>query len=671
MAISTANTVIAPDFTDTVNQTFFIEPQSGPQDPVTYLDRFPETVYNKAPDSTLVSIMYALLGPAGMGALLQNYLLARLDIEANGLSTFDLDELYANPFSFSRIAQETYENDPTGLLSNAQWEKIREADASYRNRAIDYLKAVRAGGTLQGITLAAKSGLNRPVEVVENYRALYDNFSDRPLGLEFLGLTRSTEEVIVLPRQNRPQSSAQIVTFVGTAVKGTFTISLPMGSETNSTTGELAYNATNNTVQLALETLPIIGPNNVVVTGGPFPAQSMEIAFTGDLADTPIPDLLVLPTPEGGNAMLDINGKLVNVLLEDKQVGVSADGEEAAISPADWHYATIAINNIKPVTTIVTPGKAPGVTQRQIANNIFSGSSFTEVLRYVTGSTAVQWPPLDTTHWIESAKEHEAPVAQFGQQSKYSSFHNIANAVAYTESALEDPEYETSSWASVQFEYTDEHIGPYSIVQKALFPFLAPYTDPSYVFAAALSEANPPEPLTIQSVVNGNDSAVGLIDGIYPTDYQSLPGVPKITTTNSFWSSTERPEGDDYLELDLGTVQTVNYISFEGSSKPYDIDVAYDLLDMAPKRRFQEVTFRNQTEAPSILNLGYNAANQNPWTSVTLNFTTSLGTPIFTRFIRLKFSRRLGGQTPFKNPDGTLIPYSIEVRNLRIGRNIS
>jgi hypothetical protein len=40
-------TVATPDISSVVNQQYFIEPLGGPQHPQNYLDRFPETLYDK------------------------------------------------------------------------------------------------------------------------------------------------------------------------------------------------------------------------------------------------------------------------------------------------------------------------------------------------------------------------------------------------------------------------------------------------------------------------------------------------------------------------------------------------------------------------------------------------------------------------------------------------
>lgn len=646
-------TVETPDITTVINQQVFIEPLGGPKHPISYLDAFPETLYNKSLDSNLVALMYTLLGPAGIGTLKQNFLEARLNLEANGLRTTELDAFYAEPFSFARLAFETYTDDTEGLLSNQQWEQIQESDSSYKNRAINYLKAVRAGGTVLGIALAAKSALNRSVEIVENYHALYDGFSDDPLGLDFIGLTKSTEEAILLPRQEHPQSAQQTISIEeGNALEGTFKLTMPLGPgrkgneeiQNTTTTFALPFDIDFEELTLALEALPVIGERNVSVTGGPFPGNPLVISFTNELADLAMPQFLVTQ-----NSLADNESHLIEIEVTVDQVGVSADGEEAVIPIEDWYFAQDAIDNIKPVTCILTPGKAPGLTKRQIPNATFADSEFIEVLRYVTGKRGLPWPPVSSTTWIEPGVENEAPVAINGQHANYVNFHNVAAAVAYTETGAEHLEELEN--------YKDEHIGPYSAAQQAQYPFLATFQNPREEFKAIDAAVNPPEPLTTK---------VGpepLVNYVYPAVYQNLAqiaGAP--SETAPFWSSLERLTGSDFLEIDLGSVQAVNFLSFESSQKPFKISVTYDLLDAAPERRFIPVTLANEREAPSTQSTSYEAKNINQWSLITMNIGTSLNSMIYTRFIRFQFSRPQEG-LPF--------PYSAEVRNLRIGRNVA
>lgn len=762
------STVAPPTFTDSVNQKFFIEAQGGAGNSSSYLDTFPSAVYTKAIDSSLVKFLYALLGPVGVGFLRQEYLAARLQFEDAGLSDVDLDGLYGNPFAFARLAEETYELDASAaLLPSDQRQRIIANDASYRNRAIDYLKAIRAGGTKQGIALAAKSGLNRPVEVIENYRVLYDNHSDAPLGLPALGTTTQINEVVVLPRQDRPMSAQQTLSLIGPVSSGWFSLTYPSGPnlqtlKVTATSGSpivtvpsvaslppgasivipglpvvvaqvgaivsptqvslvhpaisigtaadppgnnagtpgqpynipftgsrtafvgyaqttaLPYNATASQVQSALSSLPALGPN-VKCFGGPLPSYPIEVQFTNALADTEVLTLLPNVGPDVGIAaagtgipqqLVDTLGSplTVGALITPDTVGVSADGEVASIGPADAHAMQSAMDNIRPVTAFVTTAASPGLTTRQPANTIFGGSSYTEVLRYATGSSQVMWPQLDALHWIEQGKEHEAPRPSGDLAHHYINFHNLASAISYTEEALEDPNYESGSGATpLWVTYYNAHIGSFNSAQATLYPFLAAFTSPDHQFGTSDALAATPEVLGITDSVDG----VGIVNSIYPKDYLSLPGINlSLGGGNRFFATMERSSGVDYLEIDLGTPQAVNYLYFEATRKPFVIDVAYDTYDQAPKRHFIPATILSSEYAPSITNLTYDASATNPWERVEIHCTNALSRVIFTRFIRLGFTRT-PGNSPLAPTGNQVIPYSIEIRNVRVGRNVS
>lgn len=655
-------TTSTPTFTGVVNREFFIEPLGGPRNPQSYLDHFPPQIFTHDINSNLVSLLYALLGPAGIGSVRKDYLLSRLAIEANGLHTASLDEFYGSPLGFGRLIEESYDFVPQGLLTTQQWEQIQTSDASYRNRSIDFLKAVRAGGTVLGLTMAAKSGLNRPAEVIENYQILFDHYSDDPLGYEYRGATLSTEEVIVVPRQDVPTSSQQTVIISKEPNKGTFTLEVPIGATANSRTGNIAYNAIAFDVQSALEALPVIGKGNVRVTGGPAPQHPFVISFTGTLADRPLP--VIIPTPDAGMTNAETERAIITV--EVNRVGISADGETSSISSQDWYYANLAMEQIKPVTTILTPDKGPGLIKRQVPTLAHADNkqTFTQVLRFVTGLNTVHWPDTDSTQWIRAGLEKEAPLAQHAQRQHYSNFHNIAHASAYTDAALLDPEYETSKWPQRFPIYRSEQVGSFNKFERLIYPFLEGLGE-SVKFDASLSSAVPPNPPTIQTVVEDK----GLINGIYPTEYQGLSGVTSIAVTNNFWSSLERVSGTDYLEIDLGSVQAVNLLSLQLVDKPLDISVHYDVLDNGPARKFIPVMLADRTSTPSVTSVGFTIGS-NPWQSCPIYFTNSLGNQIFTRYLRIGFTRRLGEGNPFILGNGTQIPYSIQVKSLRVGRDL-
>jgi hypothetical protein len=649
-----ALTITAPDLTAYVDQRFFIEPLGGPQHPQNYLDRFPDEVYNKSPDSRLTKLMYVLLGPAGGGWIRKNYLQARLLLEDHGLQLGSLEDFYGDPLSFGRILDEVYDEDPGGLIPRDKWQEIQARDARYRNRAIDYLHGARMGTTLAGLTLVAKAGLGHDVEIIENYRYFYDQWSDDPLGLPRFGQTTSLQEFVILPRQLLPQQAVQTLTIKGAPTGGTFVIGYG-GQQTVA----LAYNAANDTVQQALWNLSNINNGDVVVEGGPLPNTPIRIRFTGKLQYAKVPQLWTTNALTGGTNPF--------IVVEMTQEGYDAVDEIAYIAPTDQHGLQVAIDHIRPVASIVSVAPARGITSRTLWQNVFAGSEYAEVVRYVTGNNGVPWPARDTTHWIEASVEHEGPRLLDDLKHHYQGFHNIASASAYTEAALADPGYGADLAALTAYKST--HIGPYSAYQRALYPVLD--DNPSFDFehASVRALADYAEPLQVSSVADTTGGPAPFINGIYPVDYQGLPNVPQIVAdATKYWGSLERGAGTEYLEIDLGRVQAVNFIAFEATKKPFDFDVTFDLLDQAPARDF--VPVRLDPSQPSITGVGYGLTAQNPWQYCELHFGNRYGRTIFTRFLRLGFTRRVDPTSPFLQPDGTVIPFSIEIRNLRVGRNV-
>lgn len=642
-------TTTTPDYTGVVDQRFFMAPLGGPQHPISYLDRFPEELYNKTIDSHLVRLMYALLGPAGVGWLRKNYLETRLKLEDYGVELTDLDKFYGDPVKFGRILEEIYEDDPSGTLSPEAWEKIRAKDAKYRNRALDYVAGARAGGTPLGMRLVARSGLGHEVEIFERYKYLYDQLTDDQIGMPNLGYTTSTEEMVVLPRREVPQNEIQTITFVGEPTGGNFTIAFPLGDALTNTTAALAHDASNVAVQLALEALSSIDKGDIDVTGGPLPSKSIQIRFTGNLAYKDLPQLTIDSTTLTG-------GTAVASYVQTTLSGVDNTNEVVAIPPRDRHYLVSALGRIKPVTTLVTYENASGKTNRQTWNTVFASSEQNEVVRYVTGLSGVTWP---SDGWVETGVENKAPRGPSDLMHHYQGFHDIAAAFAYTELTSNDSVVSTTD--------PNEHMGQYTQLQSALYPLLG-LEGSVGSNVADKAPADYAQPLTISNVTK-ETTPVPLINGIYPQNYQTLQGVKEIKyKDDQFWGSTERTEGVDYLEIDLGATRAVNYIYFEATQKPYDIEVEYDLLDQAPSRRW--VTASVIKDLPSITRLDYQIAATNPWKPVTIwieNFSQSM---VYTRFIRLKFTRRNEPESPFTNADGTYNQYSIEVKNLRVGRNV-
>lgn len=192
-----------PTITQTLTNTPVVEPLDGPSTVDDVMDRFPEEVYQQGRDTHLYRFLTALAGDAGVGYIKAQAYAARLLVEAEFLNFQVLDQFYAAQFTFHRLRSETY---PAGLdpssasLTPSQWDSIQLADQSYRQRVAEFFTAIRLGNTPKGMAIMSQAGCGVECEIVENYKWVYDQMSDDPLGLDIEGTTASTQEFIVVPR---------------------------------------------------------------------------------------------------------------------------------------------------------------------------------------------------------------------------------------------------------------------------------------------------------------------------------------------------------------------------------------------------------------------------------------------------------------------------------------
>ncbi|WP_028058412.1 DUF7297 family protein [Candidatus Solirubrobacter pratensis] len=651
----------APQISAVIPQQFIVEALGGAENPVGLLNRFPDGLYHKSPESHLLRFIYALLGPSGVGSLSDNYLKARLKLEEMGLELFDLDAFFGNPLGFGRILEEEYDTaDAADSDARAQ---ITARDAAYRSRALDFLGGARLGNSPQGMQLVARAGLGHDVEIVENYKYLYDVHTDRPVGFRSFGKTVSTEEMIVIPRQEISTSEVQEIKIVGGPTSGAIIFSYNGRITSNVTRRNVPWNAPAISswdltdpenpaldtlgVQEALEAIPDIGEGNVRVTGGPGPDIPWTVTFQGKLArqDT-LPLTVESKTLSGG-----LNPAVVIKTLHG---GVDATEEVVDIPPRDLYHLQQALDRIKPVTMIPTVSSGSGTRQRQAPLTDFASSEFTEVLRFVNGLHAVPWP---SSGWIEGGKEKQAPRAYGSDAQHYRGFHDVVSTVAYGQAALDDANYEADRTSTAL--YVSEHIGPFGPDQRAIYPMLGADAGIRYTSDRALADY-PEQPIM---------GAGGLVNGIYDASYASLPGTRQIIYKDEqYWSSVERIAGAEYLELDLGTVQVVNFIGFETLTKPMQIEVAVDILDQHPRRKFVSVSPVGGIDYPDQV-----SASASGWTYLEFNFSDVRGEPFYTRFVRIKLDRVVTPTRPFLLNPVTRVsaPWSVEVRNLRLGRNVS
>jgi hypothetical protein len=92
-------------------------------------------------------------------------------------------------------------------------------------------------------------------------------------------------------------NDVQTVTITGAPTGGTFTLTY-----NSSTTAAIAFNAAAGNVQLALSTLPGVGTNNVLVTGGPGPSTAFTVTFLNVLGNNPIGVMTAAGSFTGGSS---------------------------------------------------------------------------------------------------------------------------------------------------------------------------------------------------------------------------------------------------------------------------------------------------------------------------------------------------------------------------------
>jgi len=256
-------------------------------------------------------------------------------------------------------------------------------------------------------------------------------------------------------------------------------------------------------------------------------------------------------------------------------------------------------------------------------------------------------------------------------QQHYTSFHTPAATYGYASSTLSDPDYLINIGTALLnnlSQYISMHIGVFNNdFLKATFSRNVANKS-SGVFTVtdagrALAHFAEIPIITTQSDYSGTP----LVNGIYPVGDKLQPVLQNVLNyknKDDFWASTERLAGEsDYLEIDLGKPMAINFLSFQACKAPIDIEISYDEVS-GSTRSFTTVT--PETLFPFHNALYYSSDQKgNPWESLAYNFTDYAGDLIFTRYIRIKFTRRADQFLP-----NATTPWPVLIKNLRLGRNV-
>lgn len=132
-----------------------------------WLDSFPDEIYDLRDTSHIVRILDAMCGDPGVGGARKRMMLKRMQTQLSVTQMSDLDSLYGNVFNLPRLDREKYSYNADDLMTSDMIDDIRVKDAMYRARIWKYMRAFGYGGTAEGVRLAAESACGVPCQIVD------------------------------------------------------------------------------------------------------------------------------------------------------------------------------------------------------------------------------------------------------------------------------------------------------------------------------------------------------------------------------------------------------------------------------------------------------------------------------------------------------------------------
>lgn len=144
---------------------------------------FSDDVFDKTPTSHMRHLLEAIAGPAGFGELLRQSVEDWLD---GGVETAWLgfvDRLFAQIYGLPRIWDETVAFDPTdALVTTDEYDQVLIAEAWYKARFVDLMRAMNCGGTVKGFKYAVRAITFGECDLYETWRYAAHDFEVGRLG---------------------------------------------------------------------------------------------------------------------------------------------------------------------------------------------------------------------------------------------------------------------------------------------------------------------------------------------------------------------------------------------------------------------------------------------------------------------------------------------------------
>ncbi len=537
-----------------------IEPLAGPVNIDKLMDRFPEQVYTRSKDSHLYRFLMAFCGETGMGRLRRAALLARLKNEAGLLNFNDIDSFYGSVLDFKRLKREIYTYDPASqALEKEVWDKIHSQDNSYRKRVVQYLQSTRYGNAPRGIELAAESAAGIDVEVIENYRALFDRLTPDPLGIQLVGNTDLYEEFVIIPQaiENRYNVSQDLtLRFTGTVTGGSVTLlyaDVPAliqygdSAETVRSSILAAYGEFLRAYEIIVDS-----NGNVIIVDEAVSPQffSQEHVGVEKVSDTEYVITINDPnvniynftvesdlTGTNAEAVLDFpinenfyiakfsgpNPRYINAIRRVPPLPITDDiapwkaGNVILIEPEIERNIVKVVDKVRPVHTVMTVKAQPQTNIKVATNRVQASSERVNINRFVTGKSDIDWPtPGDPDHGTfiygkyvvddEGQQsiisvEREATTLAYGARAVPVIYHTIDAVAAYTNLATGHPDYNTERFFGgsdpIYQRFRSLTFAPYGVYMQQRFPSLMSLIDEDDTFFEYYALAKPNTPFIL------------------------------------------------------------------------------------------------------------------------------------------------------------------------------
>lgn len=477
--------------------TPLIEPLGGFPTVDDIMDRFPDEVYDTGKDSHLYRFMQALCGDVGAGQLKKQSYVSRLKDEAVGRVFSEIDTNYSS-LRFPRLSFEFPEGfsasgqiDPaSSVLTKEEWDAIELGDESYTHRIMKFLESTRLGNSPAGMADAAEAGSGVVCDIWETYRSVFANLHDEayePSGgysLPFIGLTKGTGEFVIMPHVEDENGWRDGDSPVTAAWNASPADDYPQWAGTH------AY---------------IEGDIVIPIT---VPDPDVEHRFVATVAGTSGGSEPTWPTDgttvtDGGVTWLDVGPASV-VDAQTLEFGAFK-----RLDPERQRNMVHVMDNVRPVGTLMSvQTMEPHYVPIAVDPLVIGSSSNFRLARFVTGKLNVDWPTPDEKvatednpdrsrgYFIEAGVENEQKSLPLASREKPVINHTIENVIAYTDDALSDPTYGTSSFKPSN--YPDFHTGSFNKTETSIFPALAKIA-PTLEFKALKAVAVQNTPLIFES----------------------------------------------------------------------------------------------------------------------------------------------------------------------------